>query len=199
MSKTHCIRSLIIIPVLAFAALMLVVVDAAVPAQNANSGAMQDDMMHQEEANVSRRPARTRRGTTRRTRAQQDANVSWEANANLAGGIDADLSGTYTGHMSLTGGHEMSGPATLTITGNQFTLEMEGMTHSGRILGVTTRGYTGVTLYFSDVTDTVTNTPLAVSARARHRGNSLTLEPVPGARNVMRFGHTSSTRRRARR
>jgi hypothetical protein len=109
------------------------------------------------------------------------------ANTNVAGGTDTDLSGTYTGTLNMTGGHEMSGQATLTITGNQFTLAMEGMTHTGRVLAVTTRGYTGVSFFFSDIDDTETRTPLAVSVRARRRGDRLTLEPVPGARTRLSF------------
>lgn len=199
MSKRLGIRSLVILPLLAFAAFLLVAADAGALAQNANSSATQDTAA--EEAPAPRRNrARRGRGRTRRPRAAApaDANVSPEqdstqggaadANANLAGGVDTDLSGTYTGPLTLTGGHEMSGDATLTITGNQFTLEAGGMSHTGRVLAVTSRGYTGATLFFSDVTDAVTNTPLAVSVRARRRGDRLTLEPVPGARNIMRFG-----------
>jgi hypothetical protein len=202
-SKTLSIRSLIVLPLLAFAAFLLVAVDAGALAQNSNSSTTHDD--HATTTGGNTAPSRTRRSNRRRrTRPRPvvvapdapdapDANVSADQDANLsaselAGGVDADLSGTYSGPLSLTGGHEMSGDATLTITGNQFTLESGGMTHTGRVLAVTTRGYTGVSLYFTDVTDATTNTPLAVSVRARRRGDQLTLEPVPGARNVMRFG-----------
>jgi hypothetical protein len=103
------------------------------------------------------------------------------------GGEQTDLSGTYSGNLTMTGGHEMSGPATITISGNQVTLESEGMSHAGRISAVTTRGYTGATLYFPDVKDAATNTPLGVSVRARHSGSSLTLTPLAGSRNGLSF------------
>jgi hypothetical protein len=201
-SKTSSIRSLIVLPLMAFAAFLLVAVDAGALAQNSNSSTTQDEATEGAEANQNSARRSRGRSRTRRSRpaprtvmdanvsADQDANQdsSATADANLSGGVDTDLSGNYTGPLSLSGGHEMSGDATLTVNGNQFTLESGGMTHTGRIIAVTTRGYTGATLYFSDVTDTRSNTPLAVSVRARRRGDQLTLEPVPGARNVMRFG-----------
>jgi len=215
-SKTHRIRSLVVLPLLAFAAFMLIAVDAGALAQNANTSTTHDDMgaNHSAQRSSARSGNRRNRNRNRRARpraravaddAAMDANASagtdatqdtaGDSDANLSGGVDTDLSGTYTGQLTLSGGHEMSGDATLTITGNQFTLESGGMTHSGRVLGVTTRGYTGVTLYFTDVTDARSNTPLAVSVRARQRGGQLTLEPVPGARNVMRFGRAGRTTR----
>jgi hypothetical protein len=210
-SKTLSIRSLVVLPLMAFAAFLLVAVDAGgALAQNANSSTTtQDEATEGAEANRNNARRGRGRGRNRRPRAAapdaMDANVSMDqdadqgpsaaADANLAGGVDADLSGTYSGPLTLTGGHEMSGDATLTVTGNQFTLESGGMTHTGRVIAVTTRGYTGATLYFTDITDARSNTPLAVSVRARRRGDQLTLEPVPGARNVMRFG---SPGRRAR-
>lgn len=109
-----------------------------------------------------------------------------------SGGTQEDLSGAFTGRVTMTGGHEMSGAATLTITGNTFTLESEGMTHSGRIYAINTRRYIGAALIFTDLTDPATNTPLAVSVRARRTGNRLSLTPVPGARNRMTFNGRSS-------
>jgi len=102
-------------------------------------------------------------------------------------GRPEDLSGTYSGNITVTGAHEMSGPATITIAGDQVTIEGQGMSHKGRISAVTTRGYTGATMYFPDVMDSATNTPLGISARARHSGNSLTLTPLAGVRNGISF------------
>jgi len=102
-------------------------------------------------------------------------------------GEQTDLSGTYTGHVTMTGGHEMNGEATLTITGNQFTLASEGMTHNGRVTAVTTRGYTGASFFFTDLTDSTTNTPVVATVRARRMGDRLSLSPVPGARTRMTF------------
>lgn len=108
------------------------------------------------------------------------------------GGAQEDLSGAYTGRLNMTGGHDMSGEATMTITGNSFTLEAGGMTHSGRVYAINTRRYVGAAFYFTDITDPATNTPLAVSVRARRTGNRLSLTPVPGARNRMTFNGRSS-------
>jgi len=55
-----------------------------------------------------------------------------------------DLSGTYTGKAR----HEKEAPvdATLTITGNTFTMTSGSDTHTGRVTAVTTCGYTAVTM-----------------------------------------------------
>ncbi len=98
-----------------------------------------------------------------------------------------DLSGTYTGNIKITGSHEMSGDGTITINGNQVTIEAAGMTHNGRIFAVTTRGYTGVTMYFPDVEDSASKTGLVVMSRAKKKGDRLTLTPVPNARNTISF------------
>jgi len=98
-----------------------------------------------------------------------------------------DLSGTYTGNLKLTGSHEMEGAGTITISGNSVTIEAAGMTHTGRFYAVTTRGYTGVTMYFPDVPDTATGGGLVVMARGRKRGDRLNLTPVPNARNTITF------------
>ncbi len=111
-------------------------------------------------------------------------------------GEQVDLSGTYTGRVTTTGGHEMSGQATLTITGNTFTLESEGMTHSGRVYSVLTRGATSAAFYFSDVQDPSTNTPLVFNVRARKSGERLTLTPAPNTRNRMTFGTGAAPRGR---
>ncbi|HEX5706569.1 MAG TPA: hypothetical protein VFX96_04705 [Pyrinomonadaceae bacterium] len=110
------------------------------------------------------------------------------------GGVQEDLSGTFTGRLMMTGGHEMSSnEATLTITGNTFSLTAEGMTHSGRIYAVNTRRYIGAALIFDDMTDPATNTPLACSVRVRRAGNRLSMTPVPGARNRLTFNGRSSS------
>jgi hypothetical protein len=104
-------------------------------------------------------------------------------------GEQTDLSGTYTGRLTMTGGHEMSGESTLTITGNTFTLTGgEGMTHNGRVYAVTTRGYTGASFYFPDITNPATSTPVVATTRARKSGDRLWLSPVPGTQTRMTFG-----------
>ncbi|MBC8028955.1 MAG: hypothetical protein H7Z16_02495 [Pyrinomonadaceae bacterium] len=104
-----------------------------------------------------------------------------------------DLSGTYTGNIKLTGSHEMSGEGTINMKGeaptmsSKVTIEVGGMTHNGRFSAVTTRGYTGVTMYFPDIEDSATKTGLVVMARAKKKGDRLTLTPVPNARNTISF------------
>src|SRR5437016_4352446 len=61
-----------------------------------------------------------------------------------------DLSGTYTGKVKH--GSEPAMDATLTITGNNFTMTSGSDTHSGRITAVTTCGYTAVTVMMGDLT-----------------------------------------------
>src|SRR5207244_11828810 len=53
-----------------------------------------------------------------------------------------DLSGTYTGRVKH--GDEPVMDATLTVTGNNFTMTSGSDTHTGRITAVTTCGYTAV-------------------------------------------------------
>jgi hypothetical protein len=113
-------------------------------------------------------------------------------------GERVDLSGNYTGHVTMSGAHEMDAEGTLTITGNQFTLASEGMTHNGRVYAVVTRGYIGAAFYFSDITDPTTNTPVVANVRARKTGERLTLTPVPNTRTRLTFG-TAGRRGRARR
>jgi len=117
-------------------------------------------------------------------------------------GTQADLSGTYTGTVNYPEGG-MNGPATLTITGNQFTMTPDGggSPVSGRVTAVTTRGYTGVTMMFGDTTPPpVTQAPPplpAVSLRARMSGGRVTLMSVPGEKREFSFssGGTSTMRR----
>jgi len=94
-----------------------------------------------------------------------------------------DLSGTYAGKVK----HNDEAPmdATLTITGNNFTMTTGSDTHSGRITAVTTCGYTAVTVMMGDLTPPAPgpNPPAAhpaMSLRAKKVGDSLTLTSVPG-------------------
>ena len=128
-------------------------------------------------------------GTAEPRRVPQNANSSttMEAPAQDAPSEQVDLSGTYTGNIKLSGSHEMAGDGTITINGNQVTIEAAGMTHNGRISAVTTRGYTGVTMYFPDVEDSASKTGLMVMGRAKKKGDRLTLTSVPNARNTISF------------
>lgn len=121
---------------------------------------------------------------------------------NTSGGETTDLSGTYTGRVSMPQ-HGVNGEeGTLTITGNQYTLTAGTMTHSGRFLANTTRGYTGVALELGPGSAT-TPAPF-LSLRARRRGtDGLSLMSVPGEPTRFTFttagmGGGGSSRRRRR-
>ena len=101
-----------------------------------------------------------------------------------------DLSGTYTGKVKH--GSEPAMDATLTITGNNFTMTSGSDTHSGRITAVTTCGYTAVTVMMGDLTPPPPgpNPPAAhpaMSLRAKKVGDSLTLTSVPGEPQMVSF------------
>jgi hypothetical protein len=164
------IRFLVALPVLAFIAFVVTLSDPGAFAQNTNSSMPVDP---------SESPAAMRGGQ------DTDTGVNSPGEA-------TDLSGTYTGRVRMSGGHEMNEQGTLTITGNQFTLEAGGMTHSGKIIAITTRGYTGATLWISDQTDSATNTALAFGVRVRRGRNNITMTPVPGSRNRLWFNGRSS-------
>jgi hypothetical protein len=105
-----------------------------------------------------------------------------------------DLSGTYTGRVGYTD-VVMAGDATLTISGNDFTLANGQMTEVGRIVAVTTCNYTAVTMRFGkDATVAPGQTPPpplpTVSLRARRMGGGLALETVPGESRMFSFSTT---------
>jgi hypothetical protein len=110
-----------------------------------------------------------------------------------------DLSGTYTGTFDCTDAG-VTGPTTLTITGNQFTTA-DGK--SGRIVATTTHGYTGVAMQFGEVVmpapgQPANAPPTIVSMRATKSGDRLVLTTVEGASHVCSFtpaGATTRTRR----
>lgn len=141
-------------------------------------------------ADVGALPQNSNSSTTPEDSAQTPGDLSGE---------QVDLSGTYSGNVTMSGGHDMSGQAELTITGNTFTLTSEGMTHNGRVYAVVTRGYIGAAFYFPDITDPRTSTPVVANVRARKSGSRLTLMPVPNASTRMTFGSAGGGTRRTRR
>ena len=101
-----------------------------------------------------------------------------------------DLSGTYVG--KATHGKTPPVDATLTITGNNFTMTSGSDNHSGRITAVTTCGYTGVTMMMGDMTPVAPspNPPppnRAMSMRAKKVGDKLMLTSVPGEPMEVKF------------
>ena len=119
----------------------------------------------------------------------EDTAAPAQSNEDISG-ERVDLSGTYTGNLSTSGGQDVgSGPATLTITGNTFDLKTEGgASHGGRIYAVLTRGEVSAALYFSDVQDPATSTNAVYNVRARKRGDRLMLWPAPQTKAKMWFG-----------
>ncbi len=157
---------------------------------------------------------RRRRGRRNRATAATDTSMQ-DANANMStsgagmertdGGAQADLSGTYTGTVNYPEGG-MTGAATMTITGTQFSITPEGggAAVNGTITAVTTRGYTGATMMFGDrgsVPPTQAPPPLpAVSVRAKKTGDNLWLMSVKGEKREFSFNSGGgSGRRRGRR
>jgi hypothetical protein len=201
----------------AFAVTALAFADMGARAQNSNSSTTAEDSTQNANANTTpTRRGRGRRG--RRRPANANANTgdamttttdtgmgsgtgmgtgvgsgtgAAQDDDNPTGDLSGervDLSGTYTGHVTMSGGHDMSGDGTLTITGNTFQLSTEGMNHGGRVYAIVTRGYVGAAFYFSDIADPTTNTPVVANVRARKSGERLTLTPVPNTRTRMTFG-----------
>jgi len=97
-----------------------------------------------------------------------------------------DLSGTYTGTMKH--GDDPAMDATLTITGNNFSVTAGSDTHSGRIVAVTTCGYTAVSVMPEGANH-------AHSLRAKRMGSGLTLMSVPGETEKIMFTTGGGMRR----
>ena len=215
----HLIRLFILI-----VAATLVGVDVSVSAQNANSNTTPppDNTMMQENtnANTNRNRGRRRRGR----RSGRTTNASGTAtDVTLAPGQEivtdrpvgipvqtgrcdpnaqeqTDLSGTYTGTANYAEGG-LSGEATLTINGNDFTITSGSSTQEGRITAVTTCNYTAVTMMFGKPQTSAPSgtqpAPLpAVSLRARRLGRGLSLESVGGGTRQFSFRSTGSRRGR---
>ena len=159
----------------------LMSVGIAVSAQNSNSSTTMSN------SNMAKpKPRRHRRRTPKAAAAMStDAMATMPAAApKMTGRCDpnqqeqTDLSGTYTG--KLKHGNDPVADATLTVTGNQFSGTMGGQTINGRIVAVTTCGYTAVTIMHEGQTR-------AMSLRAKRMGNGLTLTSVPGEPEQIMF------------
>jgi hypothetical protein len=112
----------------------------------------------------------------------------------------ADLSGTYTGKIDYPDGG-LTGDATLTITGNSFTLTSGSSNLSGRISAESTCKYIGATMMFGEM-----NMPKAgeaapplvpiISVHARKMGKRLALMSAPGEKRTFSFGSVPSPKRK---
>lgn len=180
----------------------LVVSSANFVAQNTNSSTTQDDETTRGSMMTSNSNSSTNKATTNR-RGQKRPKSTGSASTRETSadpGTQTDLSGTYTGTVNYPEGG-ITGPATVVITGNNFTLTPDGggAAISGRVTAVTTRGYIAVTMMFGDTTPPpVTQSPPplpAVSLRARLVGGHVTLTSVPGEKREFSFTSTGTTGR----
>lgn len=226
MSRSNT-RSFIARLLLFVSALALVGAELVVTAQNSNSSTtMQDDNMAASNMSGTKRSKRGRRGRRRRTSmsnapaacgpAQENMNMdgAMQTNANTAGNMSMtppktggcdpntqtpeDLSGTYTGKVGYSDAG-LSGDATLTINGNDFTLTTTTgpTTQEGRIVAVNTCNYIGVTMMFGKWQATApggTPAPAVpiISLRAKRTGGGLVLTEAPGEMRQFSFTSTGS-------
>jgi hypothetical protein len=112
----------------------------------------------------------------------------------------ADLSGTYTGKVDYPDGG-MTGDATLTITGSDFTLNAGSSTLSGKISAQKTCGYIGATMMFGQWTlpkagEAAPAVLPVVSVRARKAGSKLALMSVPEEKRKFSFGSVPAPKKR---
>ena len=194
MSNMRSLRFLLVLLFAAFSGAALVLADAGALGQNANSSTTEEPA---QDANMSANTAAPRRGRGRGRRnpppgmenmaVMAPADAQDDDSRGDLSGERVDLSGTYTGRVTTAGGHEMSGDAELTISGGSFTLTGEGMSHTGRFYAVLTRGATSAALYFTDIQDPATSTPVVFNVRARKSGDRLTLTPAPFTKNKLTF------------
>jgi hypothetical protein len=192
-SNKSTLRFLVVLLFAAFASAALVLAGASARGQNANSSTTEESAQN-DNANMTPKPRRGRRGRRNPPQVVNEMAViapvaqDDDSRGDLSG-EKVDLSGTYTGNLSTTGGQDVgSGPATLTVTGETFTLTTEGgASHNGRIYAVLTRGATSAALYFADITDPATSTVAVYNVRARKRGDRLTLTPAPYTKARLTF------------
>lgn len=142
-------------------------------------------------ANSSTTMTNTAKAKPRKPKAKK----TWTGRCDPTKQEQADLSGTYTGKARHD--NEPAQDATLTITGNNFSMTSGSETHTGRVTAVTTCGYTGVTMMMGDLTPPPPgpNPPPALPAmslRAKKVGNSLTLTSVPGEPKSVWFSTSGS-------
>jgi hypothetical protein len=196
-TTSHLIRLFVLIVSIAF-----IGADLTVSAQNTNSSTTTPDDTSMQNMNANTN-TNMNRGGRRRRRGRRSAGIMNAAAPPTApipvqtGRCDpmaqeqTDLSGTYTGTANYSEGG-LSGEATLTITGNDFTITSGSTTQEGRVTAVTTCNYTGVTMMFGKPQTSAPTgaqpAPLpAVSLRARKAGGGLTLESVGGESRQFSF------------
>lgn len=184
--------------------------DMTVSAQNTNSSTTTPDESMQNENMTNMNMNRGGRRRRRRGR-RRGGNMNTAAMTPVSTGRcdpmvqeQTDLSGTYTGSVNYAEGG-LTGDATLTITGNDFTMTSGSSTQEGRVVAVTTCNYTAVTMRFGKdagpaAPGTTPPPPLpTVSLRARRTGNGITLSTVGGESREFSFSSGGGGRRGRRR
>jgi hypothetical protein len=152
--------------------------------------------------NSSTTMTNTTTGTMKPKPRKRKPRSTWTGRCDPTKQEQADLSGTYTGKVNYPDA-SLTGDATLTITGNNFSLTAGSTTQSGRITATTTCGYTGATMMFGDLTPPAPspNPPAAlpaVSVRAKKMGDRVTLMTVPGEKRSFSFGTAGTPRSKPR-
>lgn len=147
-------------------------------------------------------PESTNKGAMKRKPRKPKTTTTWTGRCDPTKQEQADLSGTYTGTVNYPDASLM-GDATLTITGNNFSLTAGSSTQSGRVTAVTTCGYTGATMMFGDLTPPAAspNPPPAlpaVSLRVRKMGDRVTMMTVPGEKRSFSFGTAATAKPKPR-
>lgn len=146
--------------------------------------------------NSTPRTHRRRRGTAKTGDTASMATPKKTGRCDPTQQEQTDLSGTYTGKVK----HGTDAPVdgTLTITGNNFSMNSGSETHTGRVTAVTTCGYTAVTMMMGDLTPPTPspNPPAALPAmslRAKKVGDKLWLNSVPGDKMMVSFTPTGGS------
>jgi hypothetical protein len=181
------------------ATFVLVGADLSGLAQNANSSTTNDASMQNDNTTMTTKPSR-RRGRRGRRRAPETVPagatmetmpadtsgampaMQGEAPSSLGRvGEAASLDGTYTGTINYPDGG-MTGDATLTITGNNFTLESGGNTQTGTLTTQSWPGQIAVSMRFG------TELPAKIiSLRGKKTGNGLMLMNTSGESHQFSF------------
>ncbi|HEX8634606.1 MAG TPA: hypothetical protein VF703_10690 [Pyrinomonadaceae bacterium] len=136
--------------------------------------------------------------TSGNTNMAGDTSMPQDTNTNTSGGGQsgsmpgmgtfgdvADLSGTYTGTINYAEGG-MTGEATLTLTGNTFSITAGSATASGTLSARSWPGYTALSMRFGD-----TLPATIISTRAWHRGRTLRIQSVSGETRPFTFNGRS--------
>ena len=218
MSKKSNASHIVVFLIALLVSVATVASDGFVQAQNTNSSTttdVQNDNMDHTNMGNTRGTRRRGRGRRRSTRARA-MNDNMSAETNMSGettttttqdntdtgvttssSTPSDYSGTYTGRINYPE-HNMTGDATLTVTGDQYTLTAGSMTHSGRFIVNTTSGYDAVTLELGPPEAGQSYAPF-LSLRARRVGNGgISLTSVPGERRSFSFTTAGAGGRRTR-